>query len=96
MKPLPNPITEREVKIELQWSADQRTTEALERQSRLMGLDSPTDYLLRAIAAVLVGNEEETIVTDDGRLVCGRHAYCHNGVYHGTSENSASYNGTQE
>ena len=53
MKPLPNPITEREVKIELQWSADQRTTEALQRQAALMGCHSPTDYLLQAIAAVL-------------------------------------------
>ena len=80
MKPLPDPITEREVKIELQWSADQRTTEALQRQAALMGCHSPTDYLLQAIAAVLAGNEEDTVVTDDGRLVCGRDAYGRDGV----------------
>jgi hypothetical protein len=46
------PITESEVK--LQWSADERTRQAL--------------------AAVLVGNEEDTAVTDDCRLVCGHEA----------------------
>jgi hypothetical protein len=75
MKPLPNPITEGEVKIELQWSADERTRQALQRQSRLMGFGSLTDYMLQAIATVLAGNEEDTVVTDDGRLLCGREAY---------------------
>ena len=69
MKPLPNPITEREVQIELQWSADEPTSQAIERQSRLMGFDSPTDYMLQLIAATLASNEEDTVVTDDGRLI---------------------------
>ena len=47
------PIIESEVK--LQWSADERTRQA--------------------IAAVLAGNEEDTVVTDDCRLVCGHEAY---------------------
>ena len=75
MKPLPNPITEREVKIELQWSADEHTRQALQRQSRLMGFENPTDYMLQLIAATLASNEEDTVVTDDGRLVCGHEAY---------------------
>ena len=69
MKPLPNPITEREVKIELQWSADEHTRQALQRQSRLMGFENPTDYMLQLIAATLASNEEDTVVTDDGRLI---------------------------
>jgi hypothetical protein len=69
MKPLPNPITEREVKIELQWSADERTTQALQRQTALMGFKSPADCLLQIIATTLASNEENTVVTDDGRLI---------------------------
>ena len=69
MRPLPDPITESEVKMELQWSADERTRQALQRQSRLMGFDSPTDYMLQLIAATLASNEEDTVVTDDGRLI---------------------------
>ena len=80
MRPLPDPITESEVKMELQWSADERTRQALQRQSRLMGFDTPTDYMLQAIATVLAGNEDDTVVTDDGRLVCGRDAYYRDGV----------------
>jgi hypothetical protein len=45
--PLPDPISENEVKFELSWSADERATEALNRQARLMGFASPTDYLLQ-------------------------------------------------
>jgi hypothetical protein len=53
-----NPIQEAEVKINLSWTADQRTTEAIERQATLMGFDSPKEYLEQAIAAVLSGNEQ--------------------------------------
>jgi hypothetical protein len=53
--PLPDRITEAEVNLKLQWSADERTRQA--------------------IAAVLAGNEEDTVVTDDCRLVCGHEAY---------------------
>jgi hypothetical protein len=62
MKPLPNPISENEVKLRLRWSADERTTEALRRQSRLRGFDSPTDYTLQLVAVTLANNEENTVV----------------------------------
>jgi hypothetical protein len=47
MKPLPDPISESS-HLELQWSADEGARQAIERQTRLMGFDSPTDYLLQA------------------------------------------------
>ena len=53
-----DPIKEEEVKIDISWTADQRTTEALERQAALMGFGSPKEYLEQAIAAVLSGNEQ--------------------------------------
>lgn len=34
-----------------------------------MGFESPAAYLQQAIAAVLAGNEEETILTTDGRIL---------------------------
>jgi hypothetical protein len=70
-KHLPNYLTESEVKIELHWSADERTRQAIERQAKLMGFKSPTAYLHQAIAAIVAGNEEDTFVLDDGRLVYG-------------------------
>jgi hypothetical protein len=36
--PLPDPISEEEVKIELNWTADERTTRAIDRQAKLMGV----------------------------------------------------------
>jgi hypothetical protein len=44
--PFPTPITEPEVKLEIQWSADKRTTEALERQKKFFGCDSVKEYIL--------------------------------------------------
>jgi hypothetical protein len=55
----------------LNWTADERTRQAIERQAALMGFESPTDYLLQLIAAVLAGNEEDTYVSPDGRLASG-------------------------
>jgi len=49
------PIREHEVKIDLNWTADRPTQEALERQAVLMGFNSPKAYLEQAIAAVLSG-----------------------------------------
>jgi hypothetical protein len=36
-----------------------------------MGFESGTDYLLQMIAATLAGNEEDTILADDGRILIG-------------------------
>jgi len=52
-----DPIIEAEVRLQLQWSADERTTAALQRQAKLMGFDSPTEYLLEVIATTLADNE---------------------------------------
>ena len=38
-----------------------------------MGFDTPTDYLRRALAAVVAGNEEDTILTDAGGFLCSRY-----------------------
>jgi hypothetical protein len=67
--PLPDPVRESEVKIELAWTADARTTAAIERQAAIMGFESPTTYLHQAIAAVIAGNEEDTAITDEGTLI---------------------------
>jgi hypothetical protein len=69
--PLPDRLTEAELNIELNWTADARTTAAIERQAKLMGFESPAAYLHQALAAVIAGNEEDTIQTIDGRLVHG-------------------------
>jgi hypothetical protein len=42
--PLPDPITEEQVSIDLSWSADERTRLAIERQAKLMGY-TQNDYL---------------------------------------------------
>jgi hypothetical protein len=34
-----------------------------------MGFVTPTAYLLQALAAVIVGNEADTIVANDGRIL---------------------------
>jgi hypothetical protein len=66
----PNPIKKHEVKIELHWSADERTRHALERQTAVMGFETPADYLHQLIAATLAGNDQSTVVGPDGRLEC--------------------------
>jgi hypothetical protein len=45
-----------------------------------MGFDSPTDYMLQLIAATLASNEQDTVVTDDGRLLCGHEVYARYGL----------------
>ena len=50
--PLPDPLPEDQVKLELAWSADERTRTAIERQAALMGFASPTAYLHQALAAL--------------------------------------------
>jgi hypothetical protein len=45
-----------------------------------MGFDTPTDYLLQALAAIIAGNEEDTILTDDGSFLCSRDGYGEDGM----------------
>ena len=63
--PLPDPIRESEVKLELAWSGDERTAKAIERQAALMGFESPNDYLHQLIAATLAGNEDDSYILED-------------------------------
>jgi hypothetical protein len=67
--PLPDPIREEEVNIKLTWTADARTELAIRRQANLMGFDSPADYISKMIAHVLASNDQEIVITGDGRLV---------------------------
>ena len=66
---MPDPVRESEIKIELTWTADERTRKAIERQAAIMGFESPTAYLQQALAAVIAGNEQDTVLRTDGRLV---------------------------
>jgi hypothetical protein len=43
--PMPDPVTESEVNIDLKWTADARTRLAIQRQTKLMGFESADDYL---------------------------------------------------
>jgi len=74
-KPLPDAITEPEVNVKLTWSADERTRLCIERQAKLMGFENATAYLVQALAATIAGNEEDTILADDGRILRGRAGY---------------------
>jgi hypothetical protein len=69
--PYPNPLVEEEVKLDITWTADAKTTEALERQVRCYELASVKDYFLQIIAAQLAGDEEDTVLTGDRRFVSG-------------------------
>jgi hypothetical protein len=42
--PLPDPISEEQVSIDLSWSADARTSQAIERQAETDGLPSKGDF----------------------------------------------------
>jgi hypothetical protein len=76
----PNPIKESEVKIELRWSADERTRNVLERPAALMGFVTSADYLHQLIAATLAGNNQSTVVGPDGELECAEFAYTSDSV----------------
>jgi hypothetical protein len=69
--PMPDPVTEIEVNIDLKWTADPRTQLAIQRQTKLMGFESADDYLRQIIAKTIASNEADTIITSDGRLVSG-------------------------
>ena len=53
------------------WSADLRTSQAIERQAKFTGI-TPNAYLRQGLAAVIAGNEEATVVTKDGQLALRR------------------------
>ena len=67
--PLPDALPEEQVNLRLTWTADVPTTRAIKRQARLMGFKSPRAYLEQALAAVLAGNEQSTIVTREGEFI---------------------------
>jgi hypothetical protein len=51
--PMPDPIREEEVNIQLTWSADARTELAIRRQASLIGFKNPADYITQMIARSL-------------------------------------------
>jgi hypothetical protein len=55
-----------------------RSGAACERQARCYEFASVKDYLLQIIAARLTGDEEDTVLTGDGRFVSGCYAYNEN------------------
>ena len=67
--PMPDPICKEEVNIQLAWTADARTELAIRRQANLMGFPSWADYLTQMIATTPSSNDENTVITKDGRLV---------------------------
>jgi hypothetical protein len=69
--PMPDPVTESEVNIDIKWTADARTRLAIQRQTKLMGFESAEDYLRKIIATAISSHEADTIITSDGRLVSG-------------------------
>jgi hypothetical protein len=70
--PVADSITEDEVELQISWTADERTTQAILRQADLMGFESGTAYLLQALSATIASNETDTIVSNDGRILNGR------------------------
>jgi hypothetical protein len=70
-KPLPDQLTEDQVNIEIAWTADARTTTALERQAEKCGFESVQDYIRSMIVNILTNDEEDSALTDDGRIVGG-------------------------
>jgi hypothetical protein len=76
----PDPIKKSEKKVELRWSADVRTRQALERQAAVMGFATPADYLHQLIAATLAGNDQSTVVGPEGELECAEFAYTSDSV----------------
>jgi hypothetical protein len=78
--PLPDPLTGEEVRIQITWTANARTELAIRRQAKTNGFATPTDYLLQALAAIIAGNEEDTILTDAGGFLCNRDGYGEDGM----------------
>jgi hypothetical protein len=78
--PMPDPIREEEVNIQLTWTADARTELAIRRQASLIGFKNPADYITQMIARSLASNDEQIVITRDGRLVHKSHSYDSDGV----------------
>jgi hypothetical protein len=78
--PMPDPIREEEVNIQLTWTADARTELAIRRQASLIGFENPVDYITQMIARSLASNDEQIVITRDGRLVHKSHANDSDGV----------------
>jgi hypothetical protein len=76
----PNALTLSEVKLDITWTADARTTTALERQALCHEFQSVKDYLLEQIVAQLVEDEKDTVLSNDGRFVNGCYAEDKNGT----------------
>lgn len=74
----PTPLTENEVNLDISWTADTKTTVALERQALCNGFGSVKDYLQQMIAAQLVSDEADTVLSNDG-FVSGLYALDPNG-----------------
>jgi hypothetical protein len=70
-KRLPDPITEDQIDIQITWTANATTTTALERQARKIGCDSVHDYVWFAVVDHLVMDEQDSVLTDGGRIVAG-------------------------
>ena len=66
---MPDPTLEEEVNIQLSWTADCRTELAIRRQANLMGFETTAGYITQMIARALASNDEEIVITRDGRLV---------------------------
>ena len=78
--PMPDPIREEEVNIQLTWVADARTELAIKRQATLMGFDTPADYLTQTVAKALASNDADILISQEGRLVHKSHAHDSGGV----------------
>jgi hypothetical protein len=48
--PIPDPIREEEVNIQLSWTADSRTELAIKHQAKLMGFETPAGYITQMVA----------------------------------------------
>jgi hypothetical protein len=70
-KRLPDPISEDEINIQISWIANERTRQTLERQAKKIGCDSVHDYIWFAVVDHLVMDEQDSVLTDDGRIVAG-------------------------
>jgi hypothetical protein len=73
-------LTQAELKLDITWTANAKTTAALERQARCNEFASVKEYLLDLIVTQLANDEEDTVLTSDGRFVAALDARDHNGV----------------
>ena len=68
--PLPDRLTEDEVEFQITaWTGNPQTKMALLRQAQRLGFDSVFEYLESAITGILLSDEEDSILADDGRIL---------------------------